>query len=114
MTDRLPLAVPAFASRVSIAYWLLNLLQLQESNESENISMLLSRIVNLSILTYSGENPSNIVANVLNCDIRVNEFELQLRYNFHFWINALEKGTNHLIPPLSNGLHSITTVLLQE
>ena len=29
----------------------------------------------------------------------VSKFELQLRYNIHFWTNTLEKGMNSLISP---------------
>ena len=35
--------------------------------------------------------------NVLDFEMVVSEFELQLRYNVHFWTNAPEKGMNPLI-----------------
>ena len=54
-----------------------------------------------------------ILANVLDCDIKVNGSELQSRYNLHFRINTFGKGMNPLIF-LRNGLNSTTTVLLQE
>ena len=47
-----------------------------------------------------------------NCDILVNEFQLQLCYYAYFRTNALEKDLNLLIS-LSFGLNSTTTVLLQ-
>ena len=52
-----------------------------------------------------------IVANMLHCDIIVNEFKLQLCYYILFQRNILGKGMNPLIPP-SYGLNSTTTVLL--
>ena len=41
---------------------------------------------------------SRVVANVLDCDIEVREFELQLHYHVHFWIYTVGKGMNFLIP----------------
>ena len=41
----------------------------------------------------------SVVANVLECDIVVREFELQGCYCFHFWTNTIGKGMNPLIPP---------------
>ena len=35
----------------------------------------------------------------LDCGIVVNEFELQSRYYFHYWTNALGKSMNPLILP---------------
>ena len=32
-----------------------------------------------------------VVANLVNCDIRVHEFELQSRYYFHFRTNNVQK-----------------------
>ena len=40
-----------------------------------------------------------IVVNVLDCEILVSEFNLQLRYHVHFRANTIEKGINPLIPP---------------
>ena len=37
-----------------------------------------------------------VVANVLNCDIVITEFELQLLFSVHFWSNTLGKGMNSL------------------
>ena len=45
------------------------------------------------------ESPCNVVANVLDCDIVINKFELQSRYYVHFRINTLRKGTNPIISP---------------
>ena len=38
------------------------------------------------------------MANVLDNDIEVSEFELHTHYYIHFWTNTLEKGVNPLIP----------------
>ena len=43
-----------------------------------------------------------IVANLLDGDIVVNEFELQSHYYVHFRTNTLEMAMNHLIPPAIN------------
>ena len=43
-------------------------------------------------------DPCGKVANVLNCNIIVNEFKLYLHYYIHFWTNAPGKGINPLIP----------------
>ena len=39
-----------------------------------------------------------LIANVLNCDVVVSEFELQSRYYVHIRINTLGKSINPLIP----------------
>ena len=52
------------------------------------------------------------LANVVDCDIIVIEFELRSRYYIHFWTNTIGKGMNSLIPQ-AMGLFSITAVLLQ-
>ena len=39
----------------------------------------------------------SIVTNVLDCNIIVNEFKLQLPYYVYFWTNTLGKGMNFLI-----------------
>ena len=57
-------------------------------------------------------NPCDIVANVLECDLIVSEFELQSRYYIHFQTNTLGKHIYPLIHP-SYGLNSTTTILLQ-
>ena len=48
----------------------------------------------------TGWNSSGIVANVLNCDIQVSNFELQSRYYFHWRINTLLSfpATDQIIP----------------
>ena len=33
----------------------------------------------------------DVVANALECDIEVSEFELQSRHEFHFWTNTVGK-----------------------
>ena len=50
---------------------------------------------------------------VLGYVLKVSEFKLQSRYWIHFWINALEKGMNGLIPNPNNWIGNITAVLLQ-
>ena len=54
-----------------------------------------------------------VVANVLDCDIIVGEFDPQLRYCIHFRTNIFSKGMNPLFTFLY-GLNNITTVFLQE
>ena len=44
------------------------------------------------------ESPG-VVANELDCNILVNEFEPQLRYYVHFRTNTLGKDMSPLIPP---------------
>ena len=44
-----------------------------------------------------GESRRDVVANLQDCDIVVNEFELQSRYYVHFRTNTLGKGMNPLI-----------------
>ena len=53
-------------------------------------------------------SPCNLEANVLGCDIKVSEFELQSRYYVHFRANTQRKVWNPL--SFSYGLNSITTV----
>ena len=55
-----------------------------------------------------------IVAILLDCDILVNEFELQLWYCIHFWTNTLGKGMSSLIPLPSYELNNTSTILLQK
>ena len=43
-----------------------------------------------------------VMDNVLDCSLEVNEFELQLRYYFHFRTNTLRKDMN-LLTLLSRG-----------
>ena len=43
---------------------------------------------------------SDVVTNLLDCDIKVNEFEHQLCYYFPFRNNTLRKGMNLYIPPV--------------
>ncbi len=39
-----------------------------------------------------------VVSNMVDCDIVVSEFKLQLRYYVHFRTNTLEKSMNTVIP----------------
>ena len=39
----------------------------------------------------------DIVANLLDCDIVVNEFELHPCYYVQFWTNTFREGMNHFI-----------------
>ena len=48
---------------------------------------------------YLCKNGFDVGANVLECDVVVNEFELQLQYYFHFQTNAFATYMNPLIPP---------------
>ena len=44
-------------------------------------------------------NPSEVVADMLDCDIVVSESEIQSCNYVQFWTNTLRKGMNPLIPP---------------
>ena len=44
-----------------------------------------------------------VMVNVLDCDLEVGEFELQLRFYVHFWTNTLGKDVNPLISPIMVG-----------
>ena len=46
---------------------------------------------------YMEREIQSIVAYVLNSNIIVSEFKLQLHYNVHFWTNTLGKGMKPLI-----------------
>ena len=48
---------------------------------------------------FVGESSRGVVANVLDYDIIVSEFELKSCYNVHFLINTPGKGMNHLTLP---------------
>ena len=39
----------------------------------------------------------DVVADVLDCNIEVKEFEIQSRYYVHFWTNTLVNGINSLV-----------------
>ena len=45
-----------------------------------------------------GGSPRSIVANLIDCNIRVSVFKLQSRYFAHFWIDNLGKGVNRRVP----------------
>ena len=51
----------------------------------------------ISYYTYTRES-SGVTINVLNCEIVVFNFELQLRYYVHIRANIHGKGKNSLIP----------------
>ena len=59
---------------------------------------------------------SGVMANMLDYNIEESEFEFQSCYCVHFRTNILGKGKESPIPlsPISYGLSSTTTVLLQE
>ena len=46
-----------------------------------------------------GGCPRGVVVKAMDCGIIESEFELQSRYNIHFWTNTLGKGMNPLILP---------------
>ena len=59
---------------------------------------------------YTSESPCGVLVYVLDCNILVIEFELQLPYNIHFWTNAL--GKRYEAPhPHSYVLNNIVSVL---
>ena len=45
-------------------------------------------------LPVSGGSPRSVVANVLDCNIKISNFKLWVSYNIHFWINIFQKGMN--------------------
>ena len=56
-------------------------------------------------------SPNGIMAKVVDCDLEVNAFKLQLCYYVHFQINTFWKSMSPLILPNSYVLNYITTVL---
>ena len=68
----------------------------------------------LRIITWNSRNTtSGVVADVLDCDTVVREFELQLRYCIHFMTNTLRKGMNPTVPIPDNYLKRTIIVLLR-
>ena len=53
-----------------------------------------------------------VVANMLDCNIVVSEFELQFRNYVYFWTNTFGKGINLLVT-LHYELSSTSTILIQ-
>ena len=47
------------------------------------------------------------MANGLDCDHEVSEFELQSRYYVHFWTNVVAKSMNSFIPPFMGYIVSL-------
>ena len=54
----------------------------------------------LTFLKFQEKVPVTFMANVLDCDLFVNEFKLQLRYYVHFRTNTLGKCMNLFISQL--------------
>ena len=54
----------------------------------------------LNTLDTCVESPSGVVANILDYDIVVSEFEFQSLYYFHFRIITVGKGMNPLLSQL--------------
>ena len=51
--------------------------------------------------TFLGGSSWGVVDNVLDCNIIIQEFNLQSHYYAHFWTNTFGKGMNSLIfPPM--------------
>ena len=48
---------------------------------------------------HVGGNLRDVVANVINCDFVVREFELKSSYYVHFRSNTLGKSMNPFVPP---------------
>ena len=70
------------------------------------LSIYLSLFIYLSIY-LSIRSLSGVMANVLDCDILVSEFELQSRYYVYFRINTLGKGMSPLIFPAMGKIVSL-------
>ena len=60
----------------------------------------LSLSLYIYIYIYIQGGPWGIMANVMDCGLKISEFELQLCYYIHFQSNTLGKGMNPLIPQL--------------
>ena len=56
------------------------------------------RLLHEAKLAFPLSWTEGVVANVLDCDIVVSEFELQWRYYVHFQTNILGKDMSLLIP----------------
>ena len=56
----------------------------------------------------SGGIPCGIITKVLDCGLKVSEFELQSRYYVHFWANTLGKFMN---PFIHSAMSQIVTMM---
>ena len=65
-------------------------------------------------VVYKRNKWCGVVANVLDCDIVVCEFEHQSCYWIHFRTNTTGKGMNHPSYPTRCGLHTNSYVLRKE
>ena len=65
----------------------------------------------MHIFLFIKRNPCSVVANVLDCDIVVSGFELQLHKSGYFGIIPLGKFLSPLYPP--TGLNNITAIILK-
>ena len=54
-----------------------------------------------------------LLAKVLDCNILVSDFKLQLCNYIHFWTNNFGKNRNTYTHSLSDGLNSTTPVFLK-
>ena len=90
------------------------------SSDKENVAKkrCVSRL-SLSLISLKNTIAMNlegvslaVVDNILDCDIKVSEFNPQSWYYIHFWANTLGKVMNFLMP-YSYGRNSSTTFLLQ-
>ena len=48
---------------------------------------------------YVEKRSRGVIAQVLECDVEVSEFELKSWYYAHFWNDTFLKGMNPLTPP---------------
>ena len=74
--------------------------------------LLANTDLSLYKMIWGWESHRGVVANVMDCGIVVNEFELQSRLNVRFWANTLWKSINPLII-LYYWLNVTTTILRQ-
>ena len=87
----------------------------------DDLTNLWNKVINVEAVlrpspphTNVMRSPCDIVANLIDHNIVVSEFEFQMCCCIHFQINTLGKGMNTLIPPpTSYGLNDTTTVLPQ-
>ena len=54
-------------------------------------------------ISFIKENPYDVVANVLDCDIVLSKLELHSRYYVHFRTNNIWSGMNSLFQPTDKG-----------
>ena len=73
---------------------------MSQKNCQEFLSREMVKVINLIRIFWWKGRRHSVMANVLDFNIVVSEFELQWHYYIHFRTNTLGKGMNSLIPQL--------------